>query len=81
MKKPRSQDTIVVGGLHKDDYEWASRQYEALDYVFAGFVLDVDGYHWKAIYMKACMIEKETFRRPLRPSLRLHMFPREAQDQ
>jgi hypothetical protein len=53
VRKEEHQDTIVIGGLHKDDYEWASKQYEALDYVFIGFVLDVEGYHWKAIYSRA----------------------------
>jgi hypothetical protein len=52
VKRKKESDTIVVGGLHKDDFEWASKQYEALDYVFTGFVLDFDYYHWKAIYEK-----------------------------
>lgn len=45
-------DTISLGGLHKDDFEWASKQYEAFDYAFVSFLLDVDGYHWKVIYLK-----------------------------
>ncbi|MGQ9507088.1 MAG: hypothetical protein ACUVTB_04415 [Candidatus Bathycorpusculaceae bacterium] len=51
-------DRLVVGGLHMGDFEWASRQYEELGYVLVAFVLDVDGYHWKAVYVKADCLEK-----------------------
>lgn len=46
-------DILVVGGLHMDDFEWASRQYEAIGYVLVAFIMDHDAYHWKAIYIKA----------------------------
>lgn len=36
-----------------DDFSWASRQYEETGYVLIGFDMDVDAYHWKAIYVKA----------------------------
>lgn len=45
-------DRLVIGGLHKDDFEWAAQQYEELGYVLVAFFLDRDGYHWKAIYVK-----------------------------
>jgi len=51
-EKRLNADRLVVGGLHKDDFEWASRQYEELGYVLVAFVLDRDGYHWKAVYVK-----------------------------
>lgn len=57
-KRDSSLDTISIGGLHKDDFEWVSKQHEAFDYIFVGFVLDVDGYHWKAVYAKADILEK-----------------------
>ena len=50
-------DRLVVGGLHKDDFEWADQQYDALGYVLVAFVLDRDGYHWKAVYAKADQLE------------------------
>ncbi len=46
-------DFLVLGGLHMDDFEWASRQYEAVGYVLVAFMMDCDGYHWKAVYVKA----------------------------
>jgi len=46
-------DFLVVGGLHMDDFEWARRQYEAIGYLLAAFMMDCDGYHWKAVYVKA----------------------------
>jgi hypothetical protein len=33
-------------------------QYEAAGYVLVCFELDVDGYHWNAVYVKAEMLEK-----------------------
>lgn len=44
---------LIVGGLHKEDFEWAAQQYEEIGYVLVAFILDRDGYHWKAIYAKA----------------------------
>jgi hypothetical protein len=44
--------------LHRDDFTWASKQCEEAGLVFCGFMLDVDGYHWKAIYVKADQLEK-----------------------
>jgi len=52
LKKEKRLETLVVGGLHKDDFEWASSQYEEMGYAFVAFVIDFDGYHWKAIYVK-----------------------------
>jgi len=52
-KKERlNADRLVVGGLHKDDFERAAQQYEEIGYVLVAFILDSDGYHWKAIYVK-----------------------------
>jgi hypothetical protein len=51
-------DQIAVGGLHRDDFEWASKEYEEAGYVLIGFVLDVDGYHWKGVHVKADLLEK-----------------------
>ena len=50
-------DRFVVGGLHKDDFEWADQQYDEVGYVLVAFVLDRDGYHWKAVYFKADQLE------------------------
>lgn len=52
MKKRKPLNKLVVGGLHKDDFEWASRQNEEEGYVLMAFLLDHDGYHWKAVYTK-----------------------------
>jgi hypothetical protein len=49
---------FTLGGLHMDDFEWASRQYEDAGYVLVRFELDADGYHWRAVYVKADLIEK-----------------------
>jgi len=46
-------DVLIVGGLHMDDFEWASREYEVIGYVLIAFMMDCDAYHWKAIYVKA----------------------------
>ena len=46
-------DKLVVGGLHRDDFEWAAQRYEETGYVLVAFLLDRDGYHWKAVYVKA----------------------------
>jgi len=59
MKQKVATDKVVVGGLHKDDFEWACGQYENAGYVLVCFELDVDGYHWKAVYVKADMLEKD----------------------
>jgi len=45
-------DKLFVGGLHRDDFEWAAQQYEEVGYILVAFILDYDGYHWKAIYVK-----------------------------
>ena len=52
MRKNRAAGTIFVGGLHRDDFEWASREYEDSSYVLVAFELDCDGYHWKATYTR-----------------------------
>jgi hypothetical protein len=49
---------LVVGGLHMDDFEWASGLYEDAGYVLVCFEMDFDGYHWRAVYVKANLIEK-----------------------
>lgn len=55
MKRGRrlNSDVHVVGGLHRDDFDWASKEYEEVGWVLVGFVMDVDNYHWKAIYANA----------------------------
>jgi hypothetical protein len=58
MRRRINTEKLVIGGLHKDDFDWACGQYEDAGYVLVCFELDVDGYHWKAVYVKACMIEK-----------------------
>ena len=57
-RKQLCASTILIGGLHRGDFDWASREYEKLGYVLVGFVLDCDGYHWKAVYVKADVLEK-----------------------
>ena len=52
-EKLRKVDQLIVGGLHRDDFEWAAQQYEETGYVLVAFLLDRDGYHWKAVYVKA----------------------------
>ena len=42
-----------------DDFAWASKEYEETGYVLVGFVLDVDGYHWKAVYVKAGWLDEK----------------------
>jgi hypothetical protein len=64
-------DKLVVGGLHTDDFEWASRQYEDIGYVLVAFVMDCDGYHWKAVYVKADQLEKRVGGRGLPVSVSL----------
>jgi hypothetical protein len=58
LKKKKRLDTLIVGGLYIDDFEWASKEHEEAGYVLVGFILDFDGYHWKAVYMKADQLEK-----------------------
>ena len=58
-EKRLNVDRLVVGGLHKDDFEWGDQHYEELGYVLVAFVLDCDGYHWKAVYVKADQLENE----------------------
>lgn len=52
-EKSVNMDRLIVGGLHMDDFQWASHQYVEIGYVLVAFVLDRDGYHWKAVYVKA----------------------------
>lgn len=42
---------IVQGGLHLDDFERV-RQNEPPGYVFVAFVMDLDNYHWTAVYAR-----------------------------
>jgi hypothetical protein len=55
--KPLKTDRLVIGGLHRDDFDRVSQMYEKLGYILVGFLLDVDGYHWKAVYAKAKCFE------------------------
>jgi len=57
-EKPRKVDQLIVGGLHRDDFEWAAQRYEETGYVLVAFLLDRDGYHWKAVYVKVENLEK-----------------------
>jgi hypothetical protein len=57
-KRKIESETFTVGGLHIDDFVCASRQHEEIGYVLVGFVMDVDCYHWKAVYVKAEQLEK-----------------------
>ncbi len=50
-------DRFVIGGLHTDDFEPVRRQYEEDGYVLVAFVLECDGYHWRAVYVKADMLD------------------------
>ena len=52
-KRPLETSRFVIGGLHRDDFDRVCQMYEELGYVLVGFLLDVDGYHWKAVYVKA----------------------------
>jgi hypothetical protein len=53
MKKKRlGLDRFVMGGLHRDDFVWASREWETDGYVLVAFELDCDGYHWRATYAR-----------------------------
>lgn len=67
-RKRLNTDTLFMGGLHRGDFEWACRQYEDAGYVLVGFELDVDGYHWKAVYVRAEVLEKRYYGPP-RPCL------------
>jgi hypothetical protein len=59
VRRNRAAETFVIGGLHRSDFEWASKEYEEIGYVMAVFKLDSDGYHWIAVYVKsACLKEK-----------------------
>ena len=58
MKKEKRVERLIVGGLHIDDFQWALREYEEAGYALVGYVLDVDGYHWKAVYVKAELLEE-----------------------
>jgi hypothetical protein len=42
-----------------DDFAWASKEYEEAGYVLVGFVLDADGYHWKAVYVEVEQLEEK----------------------
>lgn len=57
-EKLRKVGQLIVGGLHRDDFEWAAQQYEETGYVLVAFLLDRDGYHWKAVYVKVENLEK-----------------------
>jgi len=55
--KVRAGVTIIVGGLHRNDFEWASKEHEADGYVLVAFEVDRDGYHWRATYIKSDVLE------------------------
>jgi|GEM_PF-4480022 len=75
MRRSRATETFILGGLHRDDFEWACQQCENADYVLVRFEMDSDGYHWKAVYAIAEALEKEDSRGPLRPCLRPSINP------
>lgn len=50
--KPKIK-TMVHGGLHLEDFEWAAHHYESIGYVLVAFVLDGDRYHWRAVFLRA----------------------------
>lgn len=50
---------LIIGGLHREDFEWASRQHEENGYVLVAFLLDYDGYHWKAVYSKISDLNRQ----------------------
>lgn len=53
--KPKIK-TMVHGGLHLEDFEWAVRHYESIGYVLVAFVLDFDRYHWRAVFLDATQV-------------------------
>jgi hypothetical protein len=57
-EKQRNRAELVVGGLHKHDFEWAAQRYEETGYVMVAFLLDCDCYHWKAVYVKIETLQK-----------------------
>ena len=57
-EKPRKVGQLIVGGLHRDDFEWAAQQCQETGYVLVAFLLDCDNYHWKAVYVKVENLEK-----------------------
>lgn len=81
MKKRVLFDRLVVSGLHKNDFEWACEQYQNAGYVLICFGLDFDGYHWKAVYVKAGLVEKILGIGGGVPSDRLCLYPCNAREQ
>jgi hypothetical protein len=61
--KPSGTGRFVIGGLHRGDFMWASKQREEACLVFYGFMLDVDGYHGRAIYGYADQIKRNHWRK------------------
>lgn len=59
MSGNKVAETFTIGGLHRDDFDWACRQHEDSNYVLVRFELDFDGYHWKAVYVRAGALEKK----------------------
>jgi hypothetical protein len=57
-EKQRNPAQLVVGGLHRDDFEWAAQRYEETGYVLVAFLLDCDCYHWKAVYVNVETLQK-----------------------
>jgi hypothetical protein len=57
-EKPRKARQLIVGGLHRDDFEWAAQRYEETGYVLVAFLLDCDCYHWKAVYVNVETLQK-----------------------
>lgn len=43
--------TIVVGGLHLDDFHSIREEYRAEGYVMVVFEMEEDGYHWRARFV------------------------------
>ncbi len=80
MKRGVTFDRLVVGGLHKNDFEWACVQYQDAGYVLICFGLDFDGYHWKAVYVKTGIAEK-ILGRGGPPSDRLCLYTSDRREQ
>ena len=61
MKRTFTTERIVIGGLHQDDFEWACKHYENAGYVLVCFEMDVDNYHWNAVYVRADLFGKNYY--------------------
>jgi hypothetical protein len=60
MEQKVNLDKLVIGGLHKGDFERASRLCKPEGYVLVSFELDVGSYHWNAVYVRAELLENKS---------------------